>query len=127
MNPRAPALSLLSRHTTAYQAGLRGGGTQMRMVETVLATGLLGLACLSASAQAPLVYDVENTGANYAAPVFPDFPVLPIVRQLPDPYVYFDGTRDTSFAGFERHRNEWKHAMEQYEIGTRPDCSDCVI
>jgi len=57
----------------------------------------------------------------------PDFSVLPIIRQLPDPYVFFDGTRDTSAAALEKHRNEWKHAMEKYEIGTRPDCSDCVI
>ena len=40
----------------------------------------------SNSASTPLVYSVENSGANYAAPVFPSFEQLPIVRPLPDPF-----------------------------------------
>jgi hypothetical protein len=45
--------------------------------------------------QSPLVYTVENTGANLPAPVLPDFAHSPINRQLPDPFVFFNGTRDT--------------------------------
>jgi len=77
--------------------------------------------------QPPLVYNVENTGASYPAPVLPDFAHSPIVRQLPDPFVFFDGTRDTSWDAFEKHRNEWKKAIEQHEIGEKPDCHDCTI
>ena len=34
----------------------------------------------------PLVYNVENTGANFPAPNFPSFGQLPITRPLPDPF-----------------------------------------
>ena len=81
----------------------------------------------SGGASVPLAYSVENTGANFAAPVFPSFPQLPIIRPLPDPFRFVDGTRDTSLANWERRRNEIKAAVEKYEIGPKPDCSDCTI
>src|SRR5204862_8039654 len=62
----------------------------------------------SNSATTPLVYDVENTGANFAAPSFPNFAQLPIIRPLPDPFRFVDGTRDTSLANWERRRQEIK-------------------
>lgn len=77
--------------------------------------------------QPPLVYPVENTGAGLPAPNLPDFAHAPIVRQLPDPFTFFNGTRDTSWSAFEQHRNEWMYAMEQNEIGVKPDCHDCTI
>ena len=91
--------------------------------------------CLAVSAQentsadstTPLVYNVENTGASYAAPTFPAFAQLPIIRPLPDPFVFADGTRDNSFARWEQRRNEIKAAIENYETGEKPDCSDCTI
>jgi len=97
---------------------------------------LLGSAAASADdhRKAPLVFDVENTGAHYPAPYFPAFGHLPIIRPLPDPFVSFPKGphdfirhRDTSFAGWERRRNEIKAAIEKYEIGPKPDCSDCTI
>lgn len=82
----------------------------------------------SADSSLPLVYGVENTGAGYAAPVFPSFEQLPIIRPLPDPFVFFsDGTRDTSFSRWEQRRNEIIAALEKYEIGPKPDCHDCTI
>jgi hypothetical protein len=80
-----------------------------------------------AVAQAPLVYNLENTGANYPLPVFPTFEQLPIVRPLPDAFRFFDGTRSTAFGNWERRRNEIKAAIETYEIGPKPNCSDCAI
>src|SRR5580704_10745206 len=77
--------------------------------------------------QPPLVYPVENTGASLPAPVLPDFAHSPINRQMPDPFVFFNGTRDTTWAAFEQHRNEWMNAIEQNEIGVKPDCHDCTI
>jgi hypothetical protein len=77
--------------------------------------------------QPPLVYTLENTGASLPAPVLPDYAHSPLVRPLPDPFLFFNGTRDNSWAAFEQHRNEWMKAIEQNEIGTKPDCHDCTI
>lgn len=76
----------------------------------------------------PLVYDTENTGANFPKPDFPPYDQLPIIQLLPDPFARFDGSgRDTRFASWERRRNEIKAAIEKYEIGPKPDRSDLVI
>jgi len=90
---------------------------------------LMSAATCGAFAQStlPLVYGVENSGASYTAPTFPEFDRLPIVRPLPDPFRFFDGTRDTSFTSWERHRSEFKAAFLKYEIGPRPDGSDCTV
>ena len=94
-------------------------------------TAAMFLLCAAASMahgqQLPLAYNVENTGASYPAPVLPDFAHAPIVRPLPDPFTFFSGTRDTSWGAFEQHRNEWMYAMQQNEIGVKPDCRDCTI
>jgi len=75
----------------------------------------------------PLVYPVRDTGAFYGTRDFPSLAQLPIVRPLPDPFRFADGWRDTSFASWERHRNDYMVAIEKYEIGPVPDCSDCTI
>lgn len=75
----------------------------------------------------PLVYGEENTGADFPMPAFPDFDQLPIVRSLPDPFRFFDGTRNTSFASWERRRNEILASIEQWEIGPKPDGSDLQV
>lgn len=89
------------------------------------------VATLGTSAQEspsiPLVYSVENTAANYPPTAFPAFAQLPIIRPLTDPFRFADGTRDISFANWERRRSEIKAAIEKYEIGPKPDCSDCTI
>jgi hypothetical protein len=94
-----------------------------------LATVLLLCAAhsLAQGQEPPLVYTVENTGASYPPPVLPDFAHSPLIRPLPDPFVFFNGTRDTSWGAFEQHRNEWMYAIEQNEIGTKPDCHDCTV
>ena len=81
----------------------------------------------SGDSHIPLVYKVENTGAKYVKPVFPSFDKLPIIRPLPDPFVMTSGKRDTSFANWEQRRNQIKAAFEKYEIGPKPNCSDCKI
>jgi len=79
----------------------------------------------------PLVYDKENTGAHYPAPTFPSFDLLPIIRPLPDPFVFFkygkEGPRDTRFSSWERRRNEIFGAVQKYMLGPKPDCRDCTI
>src|ERR1035438_9667670 len=76
----------------------------------------------------PLVYSVENSGATSTALAFPSFAALPIIRPLPDPFVYLStGARDTAFGSWEQHRNEILKAFENYMVGPKPDCSDCTI
>jgi hypothetical protein len=75
----------------------------------------------------PLVYPVQNTGAFYQSPQFPSFAQLPIIRPLPDPFRFENGYRDTSFFSWEQPRNDLMAAIEQYEMGPVPDCSDCAI
>lgn len=80
------------------------------------------------SATLPRVYTIENTGASTPAPTFPAFSNLPIIRPLPDPFVYLStGARDTSFGAWEQHRNEILAGFENYMIGPKPTCSDCTI
>jgi hypothetical protein len=75
----------------------------------------------------PRVYHSENTGASYPAPKFPAFAQLPIVRPLPDPFVFANGRRDTNFSGWKQRRNEIFNAVETYMLGPKPDCHDCTI
>ncbi len=75
----------------------------------------------------PLVYNVENTGANFQAPHFPSFAQLPIVRPLPDPFQFDDGFQRPWFNSWERRRSEIMAGMENYVIGPKPDCHDCTI
>jgi hypothetical protein len=89
--------------------------------------GAAALVCAASSlaqAQAPpLVYSVENTGANYPAVTLPDFAHAPINRQMVDPFVFANGTRDTSAGSLEQHRNEWMSAVLQTEEGPKPSCT----
>ncbi|MGH8170687.1 MAG: hypothetical protein ACRETJ_09150, partial [Steroidobacteraceae bacterium] len=75
----------------------------------------------------PSVYPVRDTGAYLRTADFPSFAQLPIVRPLPDPFRFADGWRDSSFTAWEPHRNDYMAAIEKYEIGPVPDCSDCTI
>ncbi|MBN2011885.1 T9SS type A sorting domain-containing protein [candidate division KSB1 bacterium] len=82
---------------------------------------LITFAGINVFAQAPLVYDVENTGASFAPPVLPTFDELPIIRPLPDPFVWSDGSdRSTDFSDWSHRRAEIKAEIEHYEIGEKP-------
>ncbi len=94
-----------------------------RLLTLVLLVSALAPGAFSAE-EIPLVYEVENTGDYFAIPTFPDYDYLPIVRPLPDPFRFADGTRDESFAAWEEHRNEIMAAIEKYEIGWKPDAAD---
>ena len=96
-------------------------------LQSLVSATTLAVLAPQATAAAPLVYEVENTGAHYPAPSFPDFDWLPIIRPLPDPFRFFDGTRDTSLDTWERRRNEIKASIEKYEIGPKPANSDLSI
>jgi len=69
----------------------------------------------------PLVYEVENTGANFPKPVLPSLSELPTIHPLTDPFEWSDRSgRDTSFASWSRRRAEIKVEIEHYEIGPKP-------
>ncbi len=78
--------------------------------------------CNTTPKQIPLVFSIENTGANLPKPPLPSVDELPAVKPLPDPFVWADGSgRDTTFKSWERHRAEYKAEIEHYEIGVKPD------
>src|ERR1043166_4185192 len=98
-----------------------------RISLTLLASVVL-LAGTGRAQQAPLVYNVENTGAGYPPPVLLTYDQLPSIRPLPDPFAWANGTgRDTSFASWERRRNEIKALIEKWDIGPKPTKSDLLI
>lgn len=73
----------------------------------------------------PLVYNVENTGAFYPAPVFPDTSQLPIIEPLTDPFAWSDGSgRSTDFSDWGRRRAEIGAEIQHYEIGPKPGDPD---
>ncbi len=75
----------------------------------------------------PKVYDQENTGADFPKPPLPKMSEAKLVRPLPDPFLWADDSgRDTTFAAWEHHRNDFKAEIENYEIGIKPDRPDSI-
>jgi len=69
----------------------------------------------------PLVYDVENTGANCTPPPLPAFADLPVINPLTDPFEWSDRSgRSTRFEDWQCRRAEIKAEIEHYEIGKKP-------
>jgi len=81
----------------------------------IVITTLLTLAVGMAKAQVPLVYQVENTGSSFAAPIMPHPDQLPEVRQLPDA---LQGVSD--FSDWARRRSDIGHMIQHYGIGRKP-------
>lgn len=77
--------------------------------------------------EVPLVYDVENTGADFPAPLLPVLADLPVINPLTDPFEWSDGSgRDTSFVSWSHRRSEIKAEIEHYEIGEKPVRPDSI-
>jgi Glucuronyl esterase, fungi/Secretion system C-terminal sorting domain len=99
----------------------------MRLVITKICSPFLSLLliCLVTQSKAqtpPLVYNLENTGANFPPPLLPTLSQLPIIEPLTDPFMWSDGSgRSLNFNDWKRRRNEIKKEIENYEIGTKPD------
>ena len=79
-----------------------------------------------ASSTPPLVYSIENTGANFPPPPLPTLANCPYILPLPDPFYWasdpfnIGGTGSAAFSNWEHHRNEIAAQIEEYEIGTKP-------
>jgi len=71
----------------------------------------------------PLVYDVENTGADCPDPDFLEFEDLPSDMTLPDPFMWADTARGRieSVDDWRCRRAEIGALIEHYELGTKPD------
>jgi len=85
---------------------------------------LIACAVVSASAAVatvPLVYAVEDTGSNSAAPPLPSLENLPAILPLTDPFEWSDGSgRSTNFSDWQSRRAQIKREIEHYEIGPKP-------
>lgn len=77
--------------------------------------GLVGLMACQSNKPIPLVYEVENTGADYALPVMPTVADLLVIRELPDP---LEGVED--FSDWSRRRSEIAAMIQHYGIGQKP-------
>lgn len=77
--------------------------------------------------QIPLVYDVENTGADCPLPQMPVLNALPVIKALPDPFEWADGRgRISNFSDWRCRRAEIKAQIEHYEIGEKPGRPDSI-
>lgn len=92
---------------------------------------LLSICCLLfasvGNAQLPRVYNVENTGSGFPAPILPTLSNLPTIEPLTDPFMKSDNSsRSTLFSNWASRRNEIKHEIEHYEIGVKPPKPDTI-
>ena len=75
----------------------------------------------SLAQEMPLVYKVENTGADCPKPPLPSFGELRTIGSLPDPFEWSNGSgRITSRADWRCRRAEIGAELERYELGTKP-------
>jgi hypothetical protein len=75
----------------------------------------------------PLVYDVENTGADCPVPYLPPLSELPVFQPLPDPFEWADGRgRITNFSDWRYRRAEIGAQIQNYEIGEKPPRPDSI-
>ncbi len=76
----------------------------------------------------PLVYSVENTGADCFAPPLQSITELKRIDPLPDPFEWSDGSgRISSFEDWRCRRAEIGAEIQHYELGTKPDAPDTLI
>jgi hypothetical protein len=87
----------------------------------VLLTLIIIMQMLAAAQQMPLVYDVENTGADCPKPPLLSFDQLPVIQSLPDPFQWSDGRgRIESFSDWRCRRAEIAAEVQRYELGVKP-------
>ena len=97
-----------------------------------VALGAMLMLVASCKQEIPLVYDVENTGADFALPVLPSFDELPVVEPLTDPLLWSDGSgRVKNFKDWKRRRAKIIRELEHYEVGEKPvvpkECVDAIM
>ena len=86
------------------------------------------IAIVSSYGQTPYVYGVENSGAAISRPStsMPTLANCQVIAPLPDPFAWsadplgVNPARSTTFADWEKHRQEILDMIQNYEIGTKP-------
>ena len=63
----------------------------------------------------PLVYNVENTGSEFAMPLMPPADQLPVIHDLPDA---LQGV--SSFDDWAHRRSDISHMIQHYGLGRKP-------
>ncbi len=93
-----------------------------------LAAAIILAAGISAAcSDIPLVFDKENTAAEYAAPEMPPLEELEALETLPDPLEFEDGSRVKKYSQWERRRAEILAQLQHYEVGFKPETSrECI-
>ena len=75
----------------------------------------------------PLVYDVENTAADWPAPYMLSIDQLPTIEALPDPFIWADGRgRIANLSDWQYRRAEIGAQIQYYEIGEKPVRPDSI-
>lgn len=94
----------------------------MRIILSAWVLILGGVWMSAAVAQdVPLVYDVENTGADCAAPPLPSLDELTEITSLPDPFAWSDGSgRVSTLEEWRCRRAEIGMELQHYELGEIP-------
>ncbi|MCW8848841.1 MAG: T9SS type A sorting domain-containing protein [Melioribacteraceae bacterium] len=81
----------------------------------------------SLAQQMPLVYDVENTGAESPIPYIASFSQLTYIQALPNPFMWSDNRGIISNYSDWRHRRaEIGAEIQRYEIGEKPTRPDSI-
>ena len=76
----------------------------------------------------PLVYTVENTGSQFAAPKMPTIDKLPVIRELPDPLKWSNGKgKVQNFKDWSKRRSEISNQIQHYGIGTKPTVPEGAV
>jgi len=93
-----------------------------------LASAIILAAGISAAcSDIPLVFDKENTAAEYAAPEMPPLEELEALETLPDPLEFEDGGRVKKYSQWERRRAEILAQLQHYEVGFKPETPrECI-
>ena len=98
-------------------------------IVTILLTILLNILMFVGlfAQEMPLVYEVENTGADWPAPYMLSIDDLPTIEALPDPFEWSDGRgRISNFSDWRYRRAEIKAEIEHCEIGEKPVRPDSI-
>ena len=75
----------------------------------------------------PLVYNIENTGADCPRPLLQSIDQLPIIQSLPDPFEWADGRgRMSNYSDWRLRRAEIGAQILHYEIGDKPARPDTI-
>lgn len=81
----------------------------------------------SAAQKMPLVYNVENTGADCLPPALPSISDLPTINPLPDPFLWADSSsRLSKYSEWRRRRAEISAQVQHYLLGNKPAPPDTL-